>query len=102
MREDYFKAKTIYDRWRNRGEGRMYLCVLFSMCEGKCPNCGKNMNLNFYNGKSRGGSPHNMATLDHIIPLNTTEKHDKMNLQIMCFECNHNKAGEIEARNSCK
>lgn len=95
------RARKAYNKWRSQGEGRAFLCMLFSMNEGRCPNCGVEMILYF--GESKNGeSEQNRATLDHKIPLHITQEHDKNNLTLMCYRCNKDKAGEVSAQQTKK
>jgi len=83
------KARSDYRRWRNkRVTSKIYLSVLFSICEGKCPTCGVDMILSFNNTDNQSKRS---ATLDHIMPLSEILKHSKYGLQIMCKDCNSRK-----------
>lgn len=74
----------MYQRWRNRSrESKIYLCTLFTLADGKCPECKVDMIVTFADLNMP-----NKATLDHIDPLSETMEHDKLNLRIMCQQCN--------------
>ena len=88
----YERAKKSYSRWRNRGEGRAFIAILFSMNEGKCPRCGVPMFLAFDEKMNLFSS--RRATLDHVVPLIETQTHDKNNLAICCSGCNRDKGLE--------
>lgn len=84
--------RQAYRHWRQRTkESKIYLCTLFAISEGKCPECGVDMYLDFKNTMYE-----NKATLDHVEPLSVTMEHDKLNLQIMCWKCNREKGNKIE------
>lgn len=98
MRNDLERARERYRQWRTRGEGRAYLSILFSMCEGICPICGKPMYLSF--GEVKGLPKDLRATFDHIVPLKFTKKHEKTNLMICCYACNNSAGHSGEIWNS--
>lgn len=91
------KARRHYQDWRIRGEGRAYIAILFSMCEGICPGCGVKMWLGY--GEFNNFPIHSRATLDHVNELKFSKKHDKTNLQICCHGCNQKKNLELQKWN---
>jgi 5-methylcytosine-specific restriction endonuclease McrA len=79
-------ARDGYHRWRTYTKtAKVYLGILFAMCEGVCPLCGEDMILSF--NQQENERP-NSATLDHVTPLAEVMEHSKYNLQIMCKRCN--------------
>ena len=91
--ETYERARRHYQNWRRRGEGRAYIAILFSMCEGICPRCGKKMWLAY--GDLDYFPRHSRATLDHIEELKFQKTHDKTNLAVCCEECNQKKNTDL-------
>jgi 5-methylcytosine-specific restriction endonuclease McrA len=87
-------ARQRYNQWKVKGEGRAYLAILFSMCEGICPVCGKQMYLCY--GDDTKLPRDSRATFDHIEPLKYLKRHEKTNLMICCYSCNH---GSMDKRN---
>lgn len=61
---------------------------------GKCPICGTEMIITFDNEVHNVLG--NVATFDHAVPLFDTMEHDKENLQLMCKDCNNEKANKKE------
>lgn len=95
---DERKIRRKYGHWRNQGEGRALLCIQFSLCEGLCPSCGIPMILYFGEGRLSGRkSEHNRATFDHVEALCFAKEHNKFNVKISCYKCNHDKGLEEEA-----
>lgn len=85
-------ARRTYERWRNQKRtAKVYIAILFSMCNGVCPECGVDMVLSFNVGEN---NRLNAATLDHITPLADVMEHSKYGLQIMCKACNREKGQE--------
>lgn len=89
-------ARGRYNDWRNHTkESKTYLCILFALSNGICPECGVDMILSFNKTANESG---NAASLDHVKPLSETLIHDKLNLRIMCRSCNngrHNKKSPL-------
>lgn len=82
----YRIARNKYRSYRQRKkESKVYLGILFAMCEGKCPTCGVNMILSF---NEIDNMRINSATLDHVYPLSKELEHKKYGLEIMCRNCN--------------
>ena len=95
------RARKSYAKWRSRGEGRAFIAILFSMNEGICPRCGRKMYLAY--GHEDGRSMNNArATLDHRVPLAVRPQHDKNNLDLCCYGCNHDKGMEQYAAETNK
>src|SRR3990167_5061906 len=77
------QSRDRYNRWRKQAkESKLYLCTLFVLAEGRCPECGVDMYIDFMETNED-----NKASLDHVNPISRTLYHDKLNLQIMCRKC---------------
>jgi len=82
------RVRDTYRSWRHlTKESKLYLAVMFVLCEGKCPKCGVGMILSF----TKEDECPRSATLDHINNLSYTEKHEKLGLTILCKACNSRK-----------
>lgn len=91
-------ARRGYHRWRQRKKtAKIYIAVMFAMCEGKCPECGRDMVLSFSQPYS---DIENSATLDHTIPLLESAPHSKFGLRIMCKKCNSERQTQREESES--
>ena len=60
---------------------------IFSASRWKCIYCNKE--VFFYQERPNTKLPHNMATIDHIIPKSKGGTDKKSNLVCACIECNH-------------
>lgn len=94
-RAKYLEARKLYGKYRQRRkESKIYIAMMFAMCEGVCPVCERKMILSFDDIENRRGIS---ATLDHTTPLSYELEHKKSGLEIMCKECNHRKGNTLSS-----
>ena len=88
-----YRARRQYGNWRKQKAGRLKIATLFAEAKGKCKLCGRNMILRF----DGNNDSHDMATLDHVIPLSVTAKFDpNAEYQVVCQRCNVRKANRVD------
>ena len=63
--------------------------ILFDMCGGICPVCGRKMQLNNYRAAK------SYMTIDHIQPKSMGGTSNIENLRPMCRECNNNRGTDM-------
>jgi len=93
--KSFIRARRAYCDWLKSPSGKMKKAIIFAQQKGRCATCGKNLVLRYFDIK--GEYEPNLATIDHIIPLRVSLKHNpEDDYQILCPRCNLGKAITID------